>query len=297
MFMKAAQPQSEEKNTETQYQIPPSKKNILFPLAILLLFSVLALLVYTLTEKQKSNPAGSISKEQYNASNQNTINNSESAKDDSEKNDNTASIDNTAIIEAEDFNTYEDFIKKYDSLPDSTLEAIKKAFSYDASSDAEGNHALYITILPDWNSHDILYANGSTDPGKLYTLNLKTGNLELLRDLSSDEYDVNLVGRQGDKILFYKEDKMDSPGPCYNPWTYAYNHPAPEPGYPKDIRAFFLLDINDPDSKLVRFQIPKEKYEAELKNEKECTEDFDRQLKKEEENSKKLEGANSANSQ
>jgi hypothetical protein len=98
----------------------------------------------------------------------------------------------------------------------------------------------------------------------VYSLNSKTNELKTIYKVSNDYY-LRLRGKQNDKLLLEKMDWMNSPGPCFNIWVYAFENPK------EDKRAAIKsLSINGSNTELSSFSVPKEKYESTKAEEAAC---------------------------
>ncbi|GEM_PF-3140516 len=153
--------------------------------------------------------------------------------------------------------------------------------------DTNGEHEAHLYSVRDPKNAGILYLAVNSygiqySSTEVYRLDLNTGKTDSIYKTDSQDTEYSLEGLQDNKLIFFKKDLSDSPGACFNGWTYAYEHPMPRSadeiveGH-DDYRIFQSLDLDNIESGLSYFPVPEEKYEIELEIEKECSEEFDKQ--------------------
>ncbi|HEX8974433.1 MAG TPA: hypothetical protein VF817_03030 [Patescibacteria group bacterium] len=206
----------------------------------------------------------------------------------------------------------DDFLKQYSSLSKENADFVKKITDYanspvDSSPGPDkGKKVAYITAIADGLNPGIVYFVDESRTGissdtnnvsaDVYSLNTKTNELKAIHKQDPVAYHFYLVGRQGGELLFAKIDTMDSPGPCYNDWIYAYENPLPRPKsqYPnqRDSRTIKSLDINNPSTGFQDYAVSKEKYDSELTIQKACQDDMDAAIRSEQQTSDILNASN-----
>lgn len=196
----------------------------------------------------------------------------------------------TRITASETLFTVEEFLKKNNSLTSSQVEFIKKITGFaNPVTDGSDEHSTVITSLTDAKDPNVIYvAYSSWNPSvdEFYRMDSKTDKTETILRSDSQAYALELYGQQGRKLLFLKKDRGDSPGPCSNMWTYAYENPLPRPADEigdsiPDYRTFQALDLDNVQAGLKYFPVPKEKYEIEKKVVEQCSVEFDKHLDEE----------------
>ena len=196
----------------------------------------------------------------------------------------------------------EKFIQEYISLNSEDREFISEKYdSGDKFSSLTGSTEDLKYILVDSKS------KGRLD---FYTLDSETGELDIflklnrnkIKNVSDHEHDINfdyyLEGLQGNQLIVFKIDEMDSLGPCFSSWVYVYENPTEKRSIDKCVEDGGLYGIEDaPEAQLedvckVRvntrvlyslrldslekglnfYEVSKEKYEQKKKEVEECIE-------------------------
>lgn len=152
--------------------------------------------------------------------------------------------------------TVDNFLIKNNTLSLSNVGFIKKITGYKNKIVAFGDNYASIRIVNDGTNENIIYFNSEGESltdlksATVYKLNLKTNELETVYSPSQSHFYFHLIARQDSKLLFEKIDQMDSPGPCFDIWAYAYKNPLPraEGMYPnqQDSRTIKALDLVNP---------------------------------------------------
>ncbi|MBP7060997.1 MAG: hypothetical protein KBA91_03415 [Candidatus Moranbacteria bacterium] len=170
-------------------------------------------------------------------------------------------------------------------LPD-TIDLIKKKTGYERSRAISAGSNSWILLVKNSIDSDVVYflstdydLNPDITQSNVYSLNLKTSKVEELHDLSVEFFRYRLVGIQKDRLILFKMIRDSSPGPCYNSWVDAFEHPLPRPEnlshlYSEDAVTMKYLDLNKIKDGLLDFSIPKEKYLYEEEKAKECKRNF-----------------------
>jgi len=191
------------------------------------------------------------------------------------------------IVDAKSYYV-DDFIKQYSTISSENIELIKESMHYDKLIDAFGRKYARITFVNDAYNKNILYFiderfhfQQSLVRPTIYKLDLKNNKLNEIYTEKSTSYYPTLVGIKNNQLLFFKKGNDDSPGPCFNLWVDAYEHPLPHLGtlsdyYQGDLRTVQSISTNNIKAGFSNFIVPKEKYDAELALQKDCGKNFNK---------------------
>ena len=203
------------------------------------------------------------------------------------------------IVDSESMLVDEFFVKN-SKLTEESKNFIKSLTYYDnliiPGQGATGTQSrAEIKFVTDGLNPNIVYfieQNPVDDTSSLLTftvhqLNMTTNEKAVLYTQKPSIDTYVLDGRIKGNLLLYKSGNGDSPGPCFDGWVYAYENPLPRPkslidstfGGRIDDRTIKSLDINNATSGLVSFDIPKEKYDDSVRNQKSCEDKFKRDNK------------------
>ena len=181
----------------------------------------------------------------------------------------------------------EDFLKQNSSISPSNVDLIKGFTNYDNL--LSGNrHYAQMDIVNDNTNRNIIYFidtrfhfQSSLDRPDIYKLNLSTNELSEIYKSTDNSYDIQLIGIEDNKLLFFKKGSDDSPGPCFNWWVDTHDRLLPHPKnqaafYQGDFRTIKAIDLNNTNTGLYNFAIPDEKYKSELIIQQNCITNFNK---------------------
>jgi hypothetical protein len=204
----------------------------------------------------------------------------------------TTATDTTGIIDAKYYNTMEALLREYPSFTADEITFIKQLAGYGkTATDEQGESQAFLYAVPAQDS-DMLYI-ASNDYGiqyagvKVYSLNLKTGETATIYSDANpnvkSEVEYDLAGRQGNELLFFRKNLMDSPGPCSNAWVMAHDEKASAYDVkPAVLRAIQSLDLDNIKAGLKDYTVPEAKYKLEKPVYNKCVSDFEQQNRGEE---------------
>ncbi|MFA5994421.1 MAG: hypothetical protein WC823_05680 [Parcubacteria group bacterium] len=184
-----------------------------------------------------------------------------------------------------------DFLKQNLSISVINMDLIKELTYYKKMAESNNEKYAQIEIVRDTLNKNIIYFidgrfhfNHSLMKPDIYSLNLETNELINIYKAKDNSYDIELVGIKNNNLLFFKKGINDSPGPCFNYWVTAYEHPLPRsknlPAYFQgDLMTIKSINLNNIKAGFSNFTVPKEKYISELALQKKCSKEFNKEKK------------------
>ena len=164
--------------------------------------------------------------------------------------------------------TIEEFLAEHNSLSSSNVNFLKNNSFRGTVMDPQNNHRFYFI--------DNTFTQSTNKQVEIYRLDVLNNELTIIHKIDLENYSFHIAGIQGEQLLLEKIDSMDSPGPCHNIWTYAYENPLPRPtGQYKnkaDSRTIKSLNTNSLD--LIDFVVSEEKYIIEKSIQDKCVENL-----------------------